>query len=279
MSKKKLFESVLDGDVAAIRNALVEDLFVSAVRWEESDGDEWGAGATLLIPAARCGSAEVVELLLEAGVDATLVHENSQGRRNPAHEAYEHHGVELCQRLVQAGAPTDINLAAALGDFARVAELLHEKSDLVSDMSTGLSPLGWAGYGQDPKMIPYLLRRGAPYRGEMCCSAGVGNIGHARAFIDAGVDPNEPMGDSGERPLHTAAAMPYTDDNKEMVSLLIGAGAQVNGRDGSGRTPLDIARTRLAGAENGDMRAACQAVIGVLESHGGLAGQQIDRGS
>ena len=278
MNKKTLFEAALDGDVAAIRNALIEDLFASALRWDNGDGDDWGEGATLLIPAARGGSLEVVELLLEAGVDPTLTYRDSQGLRNAAHEAYEHHGVDLCLRLLQAGSPRDITLAAALGDYARVAELLHNNADLVSDMSTGLSPLAWAAYGQDANMIPYLMQRGAPYRGELCCSASVGHTGHARAFLDAGADPNEPLDGGSEQPLHSAAAMRHTDDNREMVTLLIDAGAQVNGRD-EGMTPLDVARAHHAAAGSAEERAGYEGVIRVLESRGGLSADQIDRAS
>ena len=64
-----------------------------------------------------------------------------------------------------------------------------------------------------------------------------------------------------------------------MVSLLINAGAQVNGRNGEGQTPLDVARARLAAAEDKEMRAGFEAVIQVLESRGGLAAHQIDGAS
>lgn len=214
--------------------------------------------------------------MLDAGVDPRLEQGVGDGRRNAAHEAYEHHGAALCRRLLQAGARYDINLAAALGDFARAAELLHADASLVADDSTGLSPLGWAAYGQRASMIPYLLQRGAVYRGEMGCSAAVGNIGHVREFLDAGADPNQPMEGSGDRPLHAAAAMAHTDDNREMVGLLIDAGAKVNGRNHDGQTPLDVARARLSGSERKNERAGFEGVIRVLEKRGGLAGHQID---
>ena len=276
MNKEAFFDAIREGDVAAVRLALHDEPRRAELRWEAADGEEWVAGATPLTAAAHSGSMQMVELVLAAGVDPALTHEDSCGRRNPAHEAYEHHGVELCWRFLRAGVPYDINLAAALGDFARVAELLHDDPGLVADMSTGLSPLGWAGYGQNHDMIPYLAQRGAPYRGEICCSAEVGNTDHTRAFLDAGADPNMPMEGSDQRPLHCAAAMPHTDSNEEVVSLLIAAGAQVNGRNDQGETPLDIARARLAATRDADMRAGYEGVIRVLESHGGLAAAQLD---
>ena len=57
-------------------------------------------------------------------------------------------------------------------------------------------------------------------------------------LIAAGADVNVKDGEWGETPLHLAA----DKGHKEVAELLITAGADVNAKDGGGDTPLDAAR-------------------------------------
>ncbi len=56
-----------------------------------------------------------------------------------------------------------------------------------------------------------------------------------RRHLEAGVDPNQSIGGNNGYPLHYAA------HNANVIQLLVDHGANVNIKDGKGRTPLHIA--------------------------------------
>ena len=268
MDKATFFATVHSGDPAAVREAIENDSTLAGLRWEAADGHAWRAGSTTLLAAVHSDNREIMQMLLDAGVDPALEFQDVHGLRTVAHEAYELGGPENCRLFLDAGAPYDICLAAALGDFDRVDALLREDAGRVHDTHTGLSPLGWAGYGQNARMIPYLIRRGAVDAGELVCPAGTGHLDFARAFLDAGADPNALyMGKL--RPLHCAAAMPYASRNTAMVRFLLEAGADVNGLNEKGETALAVARKALSAAPDRDRGAGLQEVIALLEAEGG----------
>ena len=69
---------------------------------------------------------------------------------------------------------------------------------------------------------------------------------------------------TGETPLHTHAG----EGRKEVVKVLINAGANVNAKDDYGRTPLDIATPPLNQNETAE-------TANLLRKHGGKTGEEL----
>lgn len=228
-------------------------------------------GATPLHFAARYGHPDIAELLLDAGAEVDARTQADEGARTPLHDAYESGNDDVTEVLLSRGADYDIAVAAARGDFDRVGELLAVDPAAVNDDSTGLSPLGWAGYGQDPEMVPFLIEHGAVLGDEICCPCGTGNVAMLEVFLEAGADPNELFRTNGARPLHAAVAMNYTNRNTGVVERLLAAGANVNGTAVDGvTTPLALARRRQAELDprmNPVRFDGYQEIIDLLSSH------------
>jgi len=88
-------------------------------------------------------------------------------------------------------------------------------------------------------------------------AAGRGHKEIVELLITAGADVNA-KGDYGWTPLHKAAAA--FEDHKEVVELLIAKGADVNAKDMHGETPLDMTY-----GETADL----------LRKHGGKTGEEL----
>jgi ankyrin repeat protein len=225
--------------VAAGESAAAEDLAANPGLVHASTAD----GGTALHIAARHGHRGMVEALLDAGAQIDARTSTSRESRTALHDSYEYGQPDITQLLIERGAHYDINVASARGDFARVDTILVDKPELVNDDSTGLSPLGWAGYGQDPAMVSHLVARGAVLRDEMCCACATGNTEIIAAFLDSGSSPNALSPKWRARPLHVAVAMPYSTNSTAAVNLLLDVGADRNLPAGDGiTTPLDLAR-------------------------------------
>lgn len=203
-------------------------------------------GVTALHIAVRHGRSHIVELLLDAGAHIDARTATPGESRTALHDSYEFGQPEITELLLERGADYDINVAAARGDFARVDSILDTAPELVNDDSTGLPPLGWAGYGRDPAMVPHLVGRGAVLRDEICCACATGNTELIRAFLDNGAEPNAVSANWRARPLHVTVAMPYATNSTAAVKLLLDAGADPDlpAADGT-TTPLDLVRRRL----------------------------------
>ena len=135
---------------------------------------------------------------------------------------------DTARRLAKS-AELDVFEAAALGDVARLAELLTADPTLAEARSADdFTALHYAAFFDGPGAARLLLERGAD----------------ANAFAD-----NE----LGVHPLNSAAAAGRPD----VVAILLEHGADPNARTSRGFTPLDAAR------ENGDEKLA-----GLLRSHG-----------
>jgi len=196
-----------------------------------------------------------------------------QNARTPLHDSYELGRPAITARLLERGACQDISVAAARGDFARVEELLAADPELANDPSNGLSPLGWAGFGQDPKMVPFLIARGAILRDEIQAPASTGNVAILRELLAAGADPDALLPGWDVRPLHVVAAMRHACDAVPAARVLLDAGADVNGRAADGlTTPLDVATVALAlrGATDERLRRGLEALVAFLAEHGGV---------
>ncbi|HEV2891510.1 MAG TPA: ankyrin repeat domain-containing protein [Frankiaceae bacterium] len=123
--------------------------------------------------------------------------------------------------ILRERAPADVFEAAAVGDVARLGELLDGDAALASATAEdGFTPLHLASFFGHADAVRALLARGAA--------------------VETVAD--NPM---RVRPLHSAAASGDT----EVVRLLVGAGANVNATQEGGYVPLH------AVAQNGDAAA------------------------
>lgn len=261
-------------DVGAFRAAIEQGDQTALVAAIEADPTLVGQldpqGATPLHLAARAGQFEAARCLIEAGADLEATTHNEHGRRTALHDSYEHGHLRVTDLLLERGAYYDIAIAAALGDTERVRQLLTIDPDLVDDTSTGLSPLGWAGYGQAPAMVHDLVTWGATLGDELCCPCATGNTSMIQAFLDVGANPNALSEGWGARPLHVAVAMPHATDSTSAVELLLTAGADPSATAADrATTPLELARRRQAECDpeiDATRIASYDRIIGLLAS-------------
>ena len=210
------------------------------------------AGNTPLHLAAYFGGRAIMKYLIGKG--ASLDARNAE-HRTPSHVALEHN-FEAIKDLEQLGIEKDHIHAACRHDHERLREILLTEPDSASDMSTGLSVLGWATYYGAKESAEILFEHGAqPCGRELHCAAGIANPDFGALLIDRGADVNEADGD-GATPLHVAVAHQYSSDATDFVRLLLERGAdreiQATARP---LTPLQHARERLAKQQKAGIEA------------------------
>lgn len=203
-------------------------------------------GGTGLHLAVHADRPDVIRVLLDAGIDPDV--RNAAGR-TALHDAIEGGRRQITELLIDGGGATvDICAAAILGRLERLRQLLGEDPSRANDRSTGLSPLGWAAFGNRVTAAAVLIDRGARMDdGELLCAASAGHVEVGRLLLDRGVDPDAIDPGAGGTALHAAAAMRYTPDARPFVRMLLGRGANPRIRDRKGRTPAGIAEARAAG--------------------------------
>ena len=158
-------------------------------------------------------AGEMVELLLRHGatVDATGFSSDdrlgSHGFRPVALALWHHpywrqrNDYAMARRLLSAGAAYSITIAAALGDEARVRELLRRDPALANDQEPG---------GKRP----------------LSAAAERGRLAIVNALLDAGADPNLPEGANCPRGHALWAAAHF--GHREVAERLLAAGADPN---------------------------------------------------
>ena len=145
----------------------------------------------------------------------------------------------------------DVFEAAAVGDVARVRELIDRDPSLVSAYAEdGFHPLGLAAFFRHAEVVRLLLERNAdvaaPARNRLAVTAlhsavatDVGPVdrGIVRMLLEAGAPVDVPhLG--GGTPLHTAA---FTGD-LESIRMLLERGAGPLKKTDDGKTTIDVAR-------------------------------------
>jgi ankyrin repeat protein len=155
---------------------------------------------------------------------------------------------------ILASHPTlDIFEAAAVGDTARVRELIGRDPSLASAFAPdGFHPLGLAAFFRHPEVLKILLERGAdvaaPARNKLAVTAlhsavatdaAPVDLEIVRMLLDAGAPVNVPhLG--GGTPLHTAA---FTGDLR-VIRMLLDRGADPMLKLDDGKTAVDVARAQ-----------------------------------
>ncbi|HEY3416578.1 MAG TPA: ankyrin repeat domain-containing protein [Armatimonadota bacterium] len=144
---------------------------------------------------------------------------------------------------------TDLHLAIARGDRNTIQQLLESQRELVeASNQDGMTPLHFAAYLGDEKLVCELVRRGARInvrdvygRTPLYFATSQRHVAAVRALLHAGADPNistlETF-EAREAPLHMAARL----GDGEIITLLLAHGADPTMIDDLGRTPAYIAQ-------------------------------------
>lgn len=239
VSREEYFDAIAAGRAGRVRELVQREPALLREVAAPAYAPEQPLRCTGLHAAVHAGSVDVARVLVEAGIDleaATL-----EGRR-ALHDAIEFGQSEIARLLEEAGAELDICCAAILGRLELLREWLDRDPALANDRSTGLSPLGWASFGNRTETARELIARGARMDdGELTCAGSVGHAEVARVLLEAGCDPNWACPESGTTALHAAASMRYTCDAAAFVDVVLEFGADPEAKTVSGRTPLELA--------------------------------------
>lgn len=153
---------------------------------------------------------------------------------------------DVAQFLVERGAPVSFGEACALGDQARVRELLAgNPAALRSRTADGFPPLGLAIFFGHGALARWLIEQGADVNAPAENAARVAPLHAAaaardretmRLLLERGADANaKQQGDF--TPLHGAASR----GDVEMAKLLLEHGADRGARTADGLTPAEVA--------------------------------------
>ena len=189
------------GDLAPVQTLIARGANVNA----RDDGRR-----TPLHLAARNGHREVVEVLVRCG--AQVNSEDKQGQ-TPATIAMVSNRRSVVEYLIGAGAVATPNMAAYLGDVAKVKSLIEGGADVNAGTGTGWTALHYAARYNQPAVAEALMVAGAR------------------------VDISDKLGTT---PLHAAVE----EGTLGMVQFLLAQGANCNSRDREGETPLYVAVRR-----------------------------------
>ena len=221
-------------------------------------------GESPLHPAAGYADPETIAALVEAGADPNTANDDGV---TPLHRAVDRGKADNVFALLEAGADlnartltgdTPLHLAAARSDTTIVSALVHAGADLNDRNSDGETPLHRAWGHGNPLVVDHLVALGADVevrdnRGRTPGASPACDLADYRFFrdapldsikgcVEAGADVNG-RNEHGWTPLHHAA----DTDSEVIATTLLDAGADVNARDSSGNAPLHTAAGRRLG--------------------------------
>jgi len=254
VSAKKRFQQLLQAyhlnDLATL-----EALLAAGVEPDAAPADR--GGDTLLMLAVRQERREAVQLLLGHGASAVIANRAGETARSLAERARDRAIAELFA-TAEPVAAASVQLLQAIERIADGlpprAVLEHVRGadlELRRGGKTPLVALAAAG-APDPEVYAALLAAGAdPAAADDDGRTALHHLAHhglaaeARAVLDAesigtggpGGAPLDAADALGKTPLHVAAAR----GDERVARLLLDRGARADLRDGSGRTPLELA--------------------------------------
>ncbi len=203
----RLLEAVEGSDVSAVTEILRAEPSLAQARsgWE---------GQTPLHRAARLGELAVTRALLELGADVTA--RDGCDNATPLHWAADGGHLEVARLLVTHGADVDAD-----------------------DDAHGWGPLGWAMLGRPrPEVARYLLEAGArPRLFPLIALGDAAAVDRLLAEDPDALDERLSRFEHHEAPLHFAVA----HGQAGVARVLIARGADPNGRNWLGLTPLAVA--------------------------------------
>jgi uncharacterized protein len=206
--------------------------------------------AAEFIEAVKKGDRDTVERMLSS--DPALARAKDANGVSAVLLSHYHGKTDVSRALLARRPALDVFEAAAVGDAERVRVLLAKDRSLANAWSPdGFFPLGLAAFFKRPMVAKILIEHDAdprmaskpagftPLHSAVADDAGTEVKELVRMLLDAGADPNARSA-SGGTPLHTAG---FTG-NVPVTEMLLAAGADPEATDAKGLTPLDHAREK-----------------------------------
>lgn len=212
---------------------------------------------TPLYFAASSGDKYLVEYLLEQGVD---VNSRDVEHRTPLFMAVEHGHNEIVKMLLKVGANVNaidkqkrspLHVAAFAGNNCIVASLLEEGADVNCRSGMGDTPLITAAEHGHNDVLEVLLRGGAEansFGGGMTalfCATSTRNIEGVRCLLRWGAKVTT---------CYSPLSIAIRCNSKELINLLLEAGADPNYNAGNSRPGRDYVSGELSPLENATRR-------------------------
>lgn len=247
MSGEELLKEVFSGNKEGIKRLLNSGVDVNYM------GE---MGQAPIHAAMQYGDIEDVKLLLQHGADVKLKDENGE---SPIHYAMWYKNVEYFKMLLDRGA--DINSKgnngftplhySALYDKIEFASFLVDKgADVNVKNDEGKRPIDLSYFRSNNSMNKFLLSSGSENvehnhrnkHGDTKLHIAIKRyqLDNVKYLLDMGADINTKDG-NGKTPLHIASSqMTNTDryERESLVKFLLDRGADTNSRDDNGKTPL-----------------------------------------
>lgn len=194
--------------------------------------------------AIQAGDAARVAALLDA--DATLLTTAENGT-TPVLFAIYHGKADIARILVERGAPVSFAEACALGDEARVREMLVDDPSVLHVRSAdGFPPMPMAIFFGHGALARWLIEQGADVNAAAQnaqrvtpahAAAAARDVETMRMLLERGADPNARQ-QLDYTPLHGAASR----GDVEMATLLLAHGAARDATSSDGMTAAGVAR-------------------------------------
>ncbi|WP_157729327.1 ankyrin repeat domain-containing protein [Tumebacillus algifaecis] len=199
------------------------------------------------LQACASGDLEAIKSMIAS--DRELLQLRSTSGQSPVLAAVYHGKPQVAALLVEQGIELDVFEAAALGEEARVRELVAGAVELANAYGNdGFTPLGLAAFLGHLAVVEFLLAKGAEVNAAskndfsvMPLHSAVANahLAIAERLLQHGAAVNAKQ-ESGFTPLHEAALQ----GNLEMIELLLAHGADVHLQKEDGETPLQTALSK-----------------------------------
>jgi cytohesin len=209
-----------------------------------------------LIVAAQNGHIGVVRTLIHAGASVNWLTDNGE---TPLIKAAFHGHADVVRELIQSGAKIDLSggdgatalLCASQNGHTKIVRMLLEagatpnSKALFGDAGSFETPLTRAVDNDHPDIVKLLIEFGANIHDQsrnwmfhaLCCK----KTEIVRHFLNAGVDPNDKVGDIDSQCPLLYWAIKDDDYSIECIDALLKAGADPNAISDDGDTMLLIA--------------------------------------